>query len=565
MVGMSVRRVGLLAMISVALIACAVFAAGRIERDSAVTAGQQAQAAQRLLTAMLDQETAARGYAVTGRSQFLSPWYEGEQDFASALATSRRLDSGDPALEQSLDDQQSRGADWRAAVLPEIERQQTTGRGPTVAESIADKALMDAFISSNALYSTELTERRDSSLATASWITAGLVAALSIALVLTGLVITRRSISRERRRTARDQELRELLQVSASQQESDMLLIRHVERVLPGSAAAILARGEDEDRLEPTVSADVEQTALQGIQTARLRSRSCQAMRLSRPYDRSRSEDPLMPCEVCGQVKAEIACEPLLVGGQVIGSVLVASTRRITERARLAVHEAAIQAAPILANQRNLALAEQRAVSDALTGLPNRRAADETVRRLAAMAGRSLSPLSVILLDLDRFKQLNDQHGHDQGDKALTTIGQVLTSSLRASDFAARYGGEEFLLVLPDTDRTGALEVAEKVRQAIERVEMPRVGAITGSFGVACLPDDAVEPDQLIRKADRALYAAKARGRNRVEAAETVTDWGGLPSAGDRRSAGLRPADPGGPGADRDDLPAPDAGDDDPA
>lgn len=129
-------------------------------------------------------------------------------------------------------------------------------------------------------------------------------------------------------------------------------------------------------------------------------------------------------------------------------------------------------------------------------------------------------------------------------------VGRVVSDTLRASDLAARFGGEEFLLLLPDTDRRGAIEVAEKVRVAIEAIELPRAGALTGSLGVACLPEDAVEPDQLLRKADRALYAAKARGRNRVPGAEAGADprWGdershrgGSPaSLTDRRRRGMR-------------------------
>jgi diguanylate cyclase (GGDEF)-like protein len=177
-----------------------------------------------------------------------------------------------------------------------------------------------------------------------------------------------------------------------------------------------------------------------------------------------------------------------------------------------------------MANQRNLELAERRAASDALTGLPNRRAADETLKRMAAHAGRTLMPLSVVIADLDHFKQVNDLHGHDLGDKALAAVGQILAEGLRASDFAARYGGEEFLLLLPDTDRAGAGQVAEKLRRAIEMAEIGDLGPMTASFGIATLPDDAVEPEQLVRNADRALYAAKALGRNRVEVASPIPD-----------------------------------------
>jgi diguanylate cyclase (GGDEF)-like protein len=248
------------------------------------------------------------------------------------------------------------------------------------------------------------------------------------------------------------------------------------------------------------------------------------AVRLSRPYERHCGEDTLMQCEVCGKIEGDIACEPLLVGGQVIGSVLVARTKRLREAERNSVRDSVVQAAPILANQRNLALAELRAASDALTGLPNRRAADETLKRMAAHAGRRLSPLAVVLLDLDRFKQINDLHGHEQGDNALAAVGQILSSTLRVSDFAARYGGEEFLVLLPDTDRETGRDVAEKLRVAIAGAEISGVGSITASFGVAAIPDDASQSEQLIRKADRALYAAKAAGRNRVQTAIPADD-----------------------------------------
>ena len=222
---------------------------------------------------------------------------------------------------------------------------------------------------------------------------------------------------------------------------------------------------------------------------------------------------------MCGKVEGDLTCEPLLVGGQVIGSVLIARKKAIAERERSRVRDSVVQAAPILANQRNLALAEFRAASDALTGLPNRRAADETLKRMTAHASRRLTPLAIVLLDLDHFKQINDLHGHEQGDTALAAVGQLLGSMLRASDFAARYGGEEFLMLLPDTDQAAAADVAEKVRAAIARIEIPHLGSFTASCGVAALPEDASESDQLIRKADRALYAAKAARRNQVKTA----------------------------------------------
>jgi diguanylate cyclase (GGDEF)-like protein len=175
-------------------------------------------------------------------------------------------------------------------------------------------------------------------------------------------------------------------------------------------------------------------------------------------------------------------------------------------------------AAPVLANLRNLAIAEIRAATDALTELPNNRAVQDTIKRMVAQASRSVSPLSAALLDLDQFKRVNDTYGHSRGDEVLAAVATVLRSSLRESDFVGRYGGEEFLLLLPDTGRDQAVVVAEKVRVAVASLGLSEISQpVTASLGVATVPDDAGDADTLIRAADRALYAAKGNGRNRVE------------------------------------------------
>lgn len=129
--------------------------------------------------------------------------------------------------------------------------------------------------------------------------------------------------------------------------------------------------------------------------------------------------------------------------------MLVFSAKPIDGGHRARMRESVAQATPILANQRNLALAETRAASDALTGLPNRSAANDTLNRIAAQAGRSISPLAAIMLDLVHFKAINDRRGHENGDRALALVGYTISSTIRRSDFAARFGGEEFLILLP--------------------------------------------------------------------------------------------------------------------
>ena len=353
-----------------------------------------------------------------------------------------------------------------------------------------------------------------------SWLVDAGVAVLGLLVAGGAVAAARALVRRERQLDDAGRELDELLQSSSSAVESQRLLITNAARVLPGAGCGVLLAADGGERLEPKLSDAVDQTPLHGIRTDGLGPRSCLAMRLGRSHERSRRDSPLAPCGVCGAIDADVACEPLVSGSEIIGTLLVSHERRISERERAALRDSARRAAPILASQRELAKAEERSVTDALTGLPNRRAAEETLRRMVAQAGRSLSPLGVVLLDLDRFRVLNDLHGHSHGDKALAAVGRLLAGTIRASDFAARFGGEEFLLLLPETDRQGAMELAEKIRRQVERTELVGTGPITASFGVAGLPEDAVAPDDLVRKADRALYMAKAQGRNRVESAD---------------------------------------------
>jgi diguanylate cyclase (GGDEF)-like protein len=353
-----------------------------------------------------------------------------------------------------------------------------------------------------------------------AWLVVVAVAVLGAAFVAVAVLAARALIRRERALDDAGRELDELLQSSGSAEESQRLLIDNAERVLPGAGCGVLLVADGGQRLAPTLGHAVDQTPLHGIRTDGLGARSCLAMRLGRSHERGQDRSPLAPCGVCGAIDGDMACEPLVSGSEIIGTLLVAHAGRISDREHAALRDSARRAAPILASQREMARAEERSVSDALTGLPNRRAAEEAIRRMAAHAGRSLSPLGLVLLDLDRFRVLNDLHGHSHGDKALAAVGRLLAATIRASDFAARFGGEEFLLLLPETDRQGSLELAEKIRRQLERTELVQTGPITASFGVAGLPEDAVAPDELIRKADRALYMAKAQGRNRVQSAD---------------------------------------------
>lgn len=165
-------------------------------------------------------------------------------------------------------------------------------------------------------------------------------------------------------------------------------------------------------------------------------------------------------------------------------------------------------------------LLREQANRDGLTGLYNRRYMDTTLEREIARCSREHAPLSVLLLDIDHFKRINDEYGHPVGDAVLQQLGRTLGAEARASDVVCRYGGEEFLLVLPGMTLQNAVGRAKKLRELCERQPLTTSQGdlkITISLGVACFPEHGNTVSVLLRHADQALYLAKQNGRNRVE------------------------------------------------
>ena len=157
----------------------------------------------------------------------------------------------------------------------------------------------------------------------------------------------------------------------------------------------------------------------------------------------------------------------------------------------------------------------ETAVRDALTGLLNRRGYQQRLDQELARARRHGLPLSIVLGDIDFFKDLNDQFGHREGDEMLRRFAKVCSAQLRDTDFVSRVGGEEFAIVLPDTDEGGAILAAERVRRAVHgRLKTPAGTPISASFGVATFPKHGSDAEVLLDHADQAMYAAKAMGRN---------------------------------------------------
>jgi diguanylate cyclase (GGDEF)-like protein len=191
---------------------------------------------------------------------------------------------------------------------------------------------------------------------------------------------------------------------------------------------------------------------------------------------------------------------------------------RVKAQARLEVANSTLQA-QILEIQSLQAKLREQAIRDSLTSLYNRRFLEETLDREVAAAARSHSSLTIIMLDLDYFKEFNDRYGHAAGDAVLRVVGSLLRGNTRSSDVSCRYGGEEFIVVLPGAGLELARERAEYLRMVFAQTEISFGGRIlkaTLSAGVSAYPTHGSTREELIRAADTALYGAKRLGRNRV-------------------------------------------------
>ena len=213
------------------------------------------------------------------------------------------------------------------------------------------------------------------------------------------------------------------------------------------------------------------------------------------------------------------AAVPLIYQGNAVGFLLVRSddSHRVwADNELMLLHTVADQLTVAVNQARLFAQMEQQALTDALTGCFNRRSFDLQLERDLHLATRTRQPLSLIMIDLDHFKRINDRSGHETGDIALRMLADALRVELRAVDTAVRFGGDEFAVILPQANLEGALLVAERLRARIEEIQVPGYGSMTASIGLASFPVHASSGDNLLVAADRALYNSKNFGRNCV-------------------------------------------------
>lgn len=210
---------------------------------------------------------------------------------------------------------------------------------------------------------------------------------------------------------------------------------------------------------------------------------------------------------------------PLIFQERVIGVLLVrdVSAKRTWDESEVRLLQTvADQVAVAVNNARLLAQTEKLALTDALTSCCNRRAFEQQLERDVYQATRWGHCVSLIMLDIDHFKRVNDMFGHDTGDETLRAVSRLLRDGMRKESTVARMGGEEFAILLPQVDVNGAFLVAERLRSCLEETTIPNIGHVTASFGVATFPVHTQTREELVTIADRALYDAKHAGRNRV-------------------------------------------------
>jgi diguanylate cyclase (GGDEF)-like protein len=231
---------------------------------------------------------------------------------------------------------------------------------------------------------------------------------------------------------------------------------------------------------------------------------------------------PLQPLTSATESPADLRF-PMIVAGEPLGVLGVGPQPPLTEDQRSVLTAAAAMLAVSLKNAELFREVRDNSVRDSLTGCVNRKHAIEVMDAELRRARRSKLPLSVLMFDLDRFKDINDRWGHLCGDAVLATVGQRMNAVLRGSDLKCRYGGEEFLVLLPDTPIEGAQRVAETLRRELELHPITwndEAVHVTASFGLTCVMHGETDLLGVIGRADAALYRAKQGGRNCLRIAE---------------------------------------------
>lgn len=324
-------------------------------------------------------------------------------------------------------------------------------------------------------------------------------------------------------------ELNSYLQVCESLEETHSIVAHYARRIFADCTGTLYLFNENHDAVEPVARWGDSQCFSGSVMI----QNDCWALRQGKVHVVEGKGDAIICNHVNEDCEHGYVCAPAIAQGEMIGVLCVTlgsgdgngkvgtTLRPIESRSRL-ISLAADNLAMALVSLKLREALRNRSVRDPLTSLFNRRYLEETLSRDMSNAKRADRPLSVIMIDIDHFKNYNDTHGHDAGDFVLVELAQIVRSKLRGGDTPCRYGGEELVLIMPGAPKSIAIARAEALRQAIENYEFVYKGKslsrMTVSLGVSEFPFDGDSSGNLLKSVDTALYRAKELGRNRVVA-----------------------------------------------
>ncbi len=326
------------------------------------------------------------------------------------------------------------------------------------------------------------------------------------------------SADASREQVARLFEMADVLQSASDHTDANSVLKATAADLVPGFSGALYVFNNSRDRLVLSTAwaRPSEERLPETVNPA-----SCWALKRGKPHVNRAGGTKLCCAHHSG---SETVLEiPMIARGEIVGLLQLFASGDDAE-ARL---EGVTDLGSALADGMSLALANMalreklrnQALRDPLTGLYNRRFMEDSLQRFVRLAERENREISLLMVDLDHFKRLNDEHGHAFGDQVLRDTAMTLVSSLRETDIVCRFGGEELVVILPDCPLERAADKAELLRERIEALSETHGAEISASFGVACLPHTSQSVTDLLTAADAALYKAKQNGRNQVATA----------------------------------------------
>lgn len=313
------------------------------------------------------------------------------------------------------------------------------------------------------------------------------------------------------------------LQTCLTVTEAYRVIMRFIKLLFPHTQGMLAMLADNATELE-SVASWTEIQSEEPIPKIVFTVKDCWALHQNRLYYMGNSTTYPLCHHLLSDSVAIYLCVPLIAQGELIGLLHIAQSHLATEL----LNESQQRLAETIADQIALALAnlklrqslQNQSTRDPLTGLYNRRYLEETLEREFHRAQRNNQNVGVIMVDIDYFKQFNDQFGHDAGDVVLKKLGQFLNEHIRKGDIACRYGGEEFILILPgaalEVIHTRAKVLNAKIKQLAIQHRNQNLGVITLSIGVACFPQHGSTAEDVLRAADIALYHAKAQGRDQA-------------------------------------------------